>query len=162
MLVTNIIGDPLLEQSAKRFHLYLKKAGLDGRGEPVGRPRKPCKLKNTPSIVIIIIIIIRVGKPEIVFIEVVIIDVAIPGDERVKDKELEKIEKYRLLKDEFAKVWHTWKVIVVPVVIGALGATSVNFKEYVKRIGVNVRLEVIQKTALLGTAKIPRKVLSLY
>ena len=162
MLVTNIIGDPLLEQSAKRFHLYLKKAGLDGRGEPVGRPRKPCKLKNTPSIVIIIIIIIRVGKPEIVFIEVVIIDVTIPGDERVKDKELEKIEKYRLLKDEFAKVWHTWKVIVVPVVIGALGATSVNFKEYVKRIGVNVRLEVIQKTALLGTAKIPRKVLSLY
>ena len=41
----------------------------------------------------------------------------------MKDKELEKIEKYRLLKDEFAKVWHTWKVIVVPVVIGALGAT---------------------------------------
>ena len=31
-----------------------------------------------------------------------------------------------------------------------------------KRIGVNVRLEVIQKTALLGTAKILRKVLSLY
>ena len=38
---------------------------------------------------------------------------------------------------------------------------SVNFKEYMKRIGVNVRLEVIQKTALLGTAKILRKVLSL-
>ncbi|CAH3185050.1 unnamed protein product, partial [Porites lobata] len=31
-----------------------------------------------------------------------------------------------------------------------------------KRIGVNVRLEVIQKTALLGKAKILRKVLSLY
>ena len=30
-----------------------------------------------------------------------------------------------------------------------------------KRIGVNERLEVIQKTALLGTAKILRKVLSL-
>ena len=53
------------------------------------------------------------------------------------------------------------KVIVVPVVIGALGTVSVNFKEYMKRIGVNVRLEVIQKTALLGTAKILRKVLSL-
>ena len=79
----------------------------------------------------------------------------------MKDKELEKIEKYQLLKDEFAKVWRTWKVIVV-FVTGALGAISVNFKEYVKRIGVNVRLEVIQKTALLGTAKIPRKVLSLY
>ena len=53
------------------------------------------------------------------------------------------------------------KVIVVPVVIGGLGTVSVNFKEYMKRIGVNVRLEVIQKTALLGTAKILRRVLSL-
>ena len=53
------------------------------------------------------------------------------------------------------------KVIVVPVVIGALGSVSVNFKEYMKRFSVKVRLEVIQKTALLGTAKILRKVLSL-
>ena len=52
-------------------------------------------------------------------------------------------------------------VIVVPVVIGALGALSVNFKEYMKRIGVKVRLEVNVKTAFLGTTKILRKVLSL-
>ena len=100
-------------------------------------------------------------RPDIVFIhkkerEVVIINVAIQGDDRVKDKELEKLEKYQLLK-----VRRMRKVIVVPFVIGALGAVSVNFKEYMKRIGVNVRLEVIQKTALLGTAKILRKVLSL-
>ena len=72
----------------------------------------------------------------------------------MKDKELEQIEKYQLLKDEIAKVWHMRKVIVVPVVIGVLGTVSVNFKEYMKRIGVSVRLEVIQKTVLLGTAKI--------
>ena len=41
------------------------------------------------------------------------------------------------------------KVIVVPVVIGALGAASVNFKKYMKQIGVTASLEVIQKTALL-------------
>ena len=76
----------------------------------------------------------------------------------MKDKGLEKLEKYQLLRDEIAKVWRIRKVIVVPVVIGALRAVSVNFKEYMKRIGVNVRLEVIQKTALLGTAKILRKV----
>ena len=51
--------------------------------------------------------------------EVVIIDVAIPGDDRVKDKELEKLEKYQLLKDEITKVWRMPKVIVLPVVIGA-------------------------------------------
>ena len=65
------------------------------------------------------------------------------------------------MKGEIAKVWRMPKVIVVPVVIGALGVASVNFQEYMKRIGGNVRLEVIQKTALLGTAKIVRKLLSL-
>ena len=92
----------------------------------------------------------------------IITDLAIPGDDRMKGKELEKLEKYQLLKDQIAKVWRMQIVIVVPVVIRALGALSVNFKDYMKRIGVNVWLEVIQKTALLWTAKIPRKVLSLY
>ena len=78
----------------------------------------------------------------------------------MKDKELEKLEKYQLLKDEITKVWYMQKVVVVPVVIGVLGAVSVNFKEYMKRIGANARLEVIQKTTLLGTAKIVKKVLS--
>ena len=109
---------------------------------------------------------IEARRPGIVFIdkeerEVVIIDVVIPGDDRVKDKELEKVEKCQLLKNEIAKFWRMRKIVVFPVVIGALGAVSVNFKEYMKRIGVNVKLEVIQKTALLGKAKILRKVLSL-
>ena len=109
---------------------------------------------------------IEAWRPDIVFIdkkerEVVIIDVAIPGDDRVKDKELEKLKKYQLLRDGIAKVWRIRKVIVVPVVIGALTAVSVKFKEYMKWIGVNARLEVIQKTALLGTAKILRKKLFL-
>ena len=98
---------------------------------------------------------IEARRPDIVFIdrkerEVDIIDVAIPSDDRVKDKELEKVEKYQLLKDEITKVWHMGKVIVVPVVIGALGTVSVNFKKYMKQIGVKGSLEVIQKTALLG------------
>ena len=79
----------------------------------------------------------------------------------MEDKEVEKLEKYQLLKDEIAKVWRMRKVFVKPVVIRAVGAVSVSFKEYMKRIRVNVRLEVIKKTALLGTAKILRKVLSL-
>ena len=109
---------------------------------------------------------IRQRRPDIVFIdekerEVVIIHVAIPGDDRMKDKELEKVEKYQLLKDEIANVWYMRKVIAVLVVIGALEAVSVNFKKHMKQIGVKVSLQVIQRTALLGTVKILRKVLSL-
>ena len=53
---------------------------------------------------------IEARRPDVHFVhkkerEVVIIDVVIPGDNRVKDKELEKLEKYQLLKDEIAKVW---------------------------------------------------------
>ena len=70
------------------------------------------------------------------------IDVSIPDDDRVKHKELEKLQKYQLLKDEISKVWRMRKVIVASVVIEALGAVSLNFKEYMKRIGVNVKLEV--------------------
>ena len=105
----------------------------------------------------------EIGYPTLRSDRVIIItDLAIPGDDRVKDNEFEELEKYQLLKDEIAKVWRMRNVIVVPIVIRALGAVSVNFKEYMKRIGVNVRLEVIQQTALLWTAKILRKVLSLY
>ena len=103
--------------------------------------------------------IIEARKPDIVFIhkmerEAFIIYIAIPGDGKVKDKEHEKVEKYQLLKDEVARVWRMRKVIVVAVVIGALGANSVNFGEYLKRNDVNVRLKVLQKTALFDTAKI--------
>ena len=68
---------------------------------------------------------IEARKPGIVFIDkkervVIITDLAIPGDDRVKGKELEKLEKYQLLKDEIAKVWRMRKVIVVHVVIRAL------------------------------------------
>ena len=63
---------------------------------------------------------IKARRPDIVFInkkerEVVIIDDAISGDDRMKDKELEKLEKYQLLKDEISKVWHMRKVIAVPL-----------------------------------------------
>ena len=51
---------------------------------------------------------IEATRPDIVFTdnkerEVVISDVAILGDDRAKGKELEKIQKYQLLKDEIAK-----------------------------------------------------------
>ena len=62
----------------------------------------------------------------VIIIIIIIIIITIPGDDRVKDKELEKLQKYQLLKEEIAEVWRMRKVIVVHVVIGALGAVSVN------------------------------------
>ena len=52
-------------------------------------------------------------------------------------------------------------IIIIIIIINDNDNNNSNFKEHMKRIGVNVRLEVIQKTALLGTAEILRKVVVL-
>ena len=50
----------------------------------------------------------------------VIIGVAIPGDCRIHEKEIEKIGKYQKLKRELKRLWSLKKVEVVPVVVKAL------------------------------------------
>ena len=110
--------------------------------------------------------VVEARRPDIVVVdkkgkEVKIIDVAIPGDSRVRSKEQEKIEKYQLLRDEMMRMWGMKKVVVIPVVIGALGAISIEFENHVKKLKLEIRIEHVQKTALLGTARILRKVLSL-
>ena len=86
--------------------------------------------------------------------EVKIVDVTIPGDERVNEREVEKIEKYKVLKDETARMWDMKEVIVIPVVVGALGAISTGFEKYITAIGIEMRVKHAQKTALLETARI--------
>ena len=89
-----------------------------------------------------------------------IIDVAIPGDARVPQKEAEKIEKYSDLRGELQKLWKV-KAKVVPIVVGALGTVSKSLTGYLKEIKVSTKIQVIQKSALLGTARILRKVLEI-
>ena len=60
-----------------------------------------------------------------------IIDMAIPGDTRVCDKDREKMEKYCLLKDKTARLWQMKKVVVIPIVVGALGTITTKFKNYI-------------------------------
>ena len=89
----------------------------------------------------------------------IIIDVAIPGDKRIIEKGKEKIEKYQNLKKEIQRLWNLKKIDVIPVVLGALGNVTKNFEKYVDKIGIKIDLHTVQKTRLLGTAKILRKVL---
>ena len=76
-------------------------------------------------------------------------------------KEVEKLEKYQLLKDEIIKMKGAKTVVIVPVIIGALSVVSKNFEKNVKKLEIDARVEIMQKTALLGTARLLRKVLSL-
>ena len=53
-----------------------------------------------------------------------IVDIAVPGDTRIKTREQDKILKYQDLKREIKKLWNLKSVKVVPIVVGALGAVS--------------------------------------
>ena len=86
--------------------------------------------------------------------ETMIIDVAIPGDTGVCDKEREKMEKYSLLKEEIARIWQMKKVVVIPIVVGALESITAKFEKYIESLGIEIRIEHVQKSALLGTVRI--------
>ena len=87
------------------------------------------------------------------------IDVVVPGDKRVNLKEIEKIENYSELRREVKKIWQLKEVRVIPIVIGSLGTISNKFENGLEKLNLKSSIELMQKTALLGTAKIIRKVL---
>jgi len=87
-----------------------------------------------------------------------LMDVAISGDRNVIKKEAEEILKYKDLTIEIQRMWNV-KTKVIPVIIGATGTISNSFRKYLSNIPGKHEVKEIQKTAILGTAHILRKVL---
>ena len=87
------------------------------------------------------------------------LDIAIPGDRRIHEKELEKVDKYQDLKREIRRLWGVKNVDVVPVVLGTLGSVTKNIEQWIDKLGIRARIGLLQKTTLLGTARILRRVL---
>ena len=103
------------------------------------------------------------NKPDIIIRDnekgtCMLIDVAISGDGNVIKKEAEKILKYKDLTTEIQRMWNV-KTKVIPVIVGATGAISKSFRKYVSNIPGKHEVKELQKTAILGTAHILRKVL---
>jgi hypothetical protein len=73
-------------------------------------------------------------------------------------KEAEKILKYKDLTPEIELMWNV-KTKVKPVIIGATGTVSKSFRKYLSSIEGKHGIKELQKTAVLGTAHIFRKVL---
>ena len=83
---------------------------------------------------------------------------AISGDRHVIKKEAEKILKYKDLTTEIQRMWNV-KTKVIPVIIGATGTVSKSFRKYVSNIPGKHEVKGLEKTAILDTAHILRKVL---
>ena len=57
------------------------------------------------------------------------------------------------------RLWELRCAKVVPVVIGALGSVTKDLECWIEKMDIVPEVGVLQKTALLGTARILRKVL---
>jgi len=87
-----------------------------------------------------------------------LIDVAVSGDRNVIQKEAKKILKYKDLTVEIQRIWNV-KTKMITVIIGATGTISKSFRKYVRNIPGKHDVKELQKTAILGTAHILRKLM---
>ena len=86
-----------------------------------------------------------------------IIGFAVPYDSRVAVEEIGKIEKYQDLAKELRNIWNK-RVKVIPFIIGALGTTPKLLKKRLGDIGIETKIVELQKSAILYSARILRKV----
>ena len=98
-------------------------------------------------------------RPDIIFVDkdnkrALLIDIAVPADARVEEMEQEKIDRYQDLARELKRLWK-----VETKVVGALGTVPKGLEKNLEKAGSNVAVELLQKTALLGTSRILRRVL---
>ena len=109
---------------------------------------------------------IQSRRPDIVVVEkkkkeCKIIEIAVPNDVRVGNKEQEKVEKYQDLRREIAALWGMKKTEVIPIVVGALCMISKKLDMWIKKLGTNIKIETLQKSTLLGAARILRRTLKM-
>ena len=87
-----------------------------------------------------------------------IVDFDVTGEHRLNLKESEKKDKYLELARELKKLLNM-KVTIVSIVIGALGTIIKRLLKGLEDLEIGGRVETIQTTALLRTARILRRVL---
>ena len=83
-----------------------------------------------------------------------IIDFTVSEDSRIEEEEKDKIEKYQDLGRELQKIWNV-KGKIIPLAVVFLRVIPKQFGNRLKQIGITAQ---VQKTVLLGTARILRKV----
>src|SRR5215475_11104953 len=104
--------------------------------------------------IIIIITIIKNKKEK----TCTLIDVAIPADRNVVQKEAEKKLEYKSLCIEIQRMWNL-KCTIIPVIIRATGIVTRSLRKNLEAVPGKHSMDTLQKTAVLGTSHIIRKVL---
>ena len=85
-------------------------------------------------------------------------DVAIPTDRNVVQKEAEKKLKYKSLCIVIQQMWNL-KCTIIPIIIGVTGIVTRSLRKNLEAVPGKHSIDSLQKTAILGTSHIIRKVL---
>ena len=88
-----------------------------------------------------------------------IVDISCPCDVNVALKESEKISKYGALRKELTKMW-SGDCLIIPVVVGALGAVSNDMEKHLKSLPGNAKMSLCQKITVIGSSRMLQSVLS--
>jgi hypothetical protein len=87
-----------------------------------------------------------------------LIDVAIPAARNIVQEEAEKKLKYKSLCKEIQRMWNL-KCVIIPIIIGATEIVTRNLRKNLEAVSGKLSIDSLQKTAILGTSHIIRKVL---
>ena len=87
-----------------------------------------------------------------------IVDFAVPSDHKIKLKEREKRDKYLDLAREMKNLWNM-KMTMITIINGALGTVTKGLVQGLEHLEIRGRVEILQTTALLRSARILRRVL---
>ena len=86
-----------------------------------------------------------------------IVGFAVPADLRIKLKECEKKDKYPDLASELKELWNM-QVTIILIVIGVFGTVTKGLLKELEDLEVGGRVDTIQTTTLLRTARILSRV----
>ena len=89
---------------------------------------------------------------------IIIIIIIIPAERNVVQKEGELKLKYKSLCIEIKRMWNL-KCTIIPIITGAAGIVKRSLRKNLEAVPGKHSIDLLQKTAILGTSHIIRKVL---
>ena len=114
---------------------------------------------------IIVDCVVEANLPDITIIDTAkkiakLVEISIPLDVNIVTKMAYKISKYWDLEIAYKKCKEFRKVYTIPIIVGVFGTVLCNIENYNKQVSENIRIYMMQKNAVLGTAHILRHVLT--
>lgn len=109
---------------------------------------------------------IKANRPDIILVDKIqkktsFIEVSVPNNNNIQEKEREKIEKYISLRDEIKHLWKQDSVEIIPIIISSTGVVPKSLKRNCQHLGLpNPIITEIQKATIINTCNIVRSFLN--